>query len=72
MQYDPQTLVEKAGSALGVVEHRVSGDLGRFKEFIEGRGAETGAWRGDVARPPQAGETRHDLPDGGRPGDPLR
>ncbi|XVS66834.1 SRPBCC family protein [Actinosynnema sp. CA-299493] len=72
MEFDPQTLTEKAGAALGVVGHRVSGDLDRFKEFIEGRGAETGAWRGDVNRPPQAGETRHDLPDAGRPGDPLR
>ncbi len=25
------------------------GDLARFKEFIESRGAETGAWRGDVS-----------------------
>ncbi|MCC8248905.1 SRPBCC family protein [Saccharothrix luteola] len=72
MEYDPQTLTEKAGAAVGMVGHRVSGDLERFKEFIEGRGLETGAWRGDVSRPPQAGETRHDLPDAGRPGDPLR
>jgi hypothetical protein len=30
------------------VKHRVKGDLERFKSFIEGRGNETGAWRGDV------------------------
>jgi hypothetical protein len=28
----------------------VKGDLERFKEFIEGRGQETGAWRGEVAQ----------------------
>ncbi|WHT15937.1 SRPBCC family protein [Crossiella sp. CA-258035] len=56
MEYQPESLTEKAGAALGVVEHRVSGDLKRFKEFIEQRGAETGAWRGDVGRSPQQGE----------------
>ena len=34
--------------ALGVLERRVSGDLGRFKEFIEKRQAPTGAWRGEI------------------------
>jgi hypothetical protein len=33
-----------------MVEGRVKGDLQRFKEFIEQRGSETGAWRGDVPR----------------------
>lgn len=37
-----------AGDALGIVKHRIKGDLKNFKEFIESRGAETGAWRGDV------------------------
>jgi len=26
----------------------VQGDLERFKEFIESRGGETGAWRGEI------------------------
>jgi uncharacterized membrane protein len=56
MEYDPETLTEKAGSALGVVDRRVKGDLTRFKEFIESRGQETGGWRGDVPRSPQRGE----------------
>jgi uncharacterized membrane protein len=52
MDFEPQGVVEKAGAALGVVDHRVKGDLHRFKEFIESRsGAETGAWRGEVDRP---------------------
>lgn len=48
VNYDPQETSEKIGSALGVVSARVSGDLKRFKEFIENRGAATGAWRGEI------------------------
>jgi len=52
MDFDPQGLVEKAGSALGAVDHRVKGDLRRFKDYIEGRGGiESGGWRGHVDRP---------------------
>lgn len=56
MEYAPDTLTEKAGTALGVVGHRVQDDLGRFKEFIEHRGAETDGWRGEVDRAPQQDE----------------
>ncbi len=45
---EPEGLVENVGTALGFLERRVKGDLERFKEFIEGRGAETGGWRGEV------------------------
>ena len=48
IDYDPQGAMENVGSALGVVSRRVEGDLERFKEFIESRGSETGAWRGEV------------------------
>ena len=48
MEYDPEGILEKAGDALGVVKSRVKGDLERFKAFIESRGQETGAWRGEV------------------------
>ena len=48
LEYDPQGFVENAGDALGVVSLRVKGDLERFKEFIEKRGRETGAWRGQA------------------------
>jgi uncharacterized membrane protein len=48
LQYDPQGFVEKLGDALNVIERRVQGDLQRFKEFIESRPAETGAWRGEI------------------------
>jgi uncharacterized membrane protein len=48
LTYQPEGAVEKAGDALGVVSRRVEGDLERFKEFVESRGAETGAWRGEI------------------------
>jgi uncharacterized membrane protein len=48
IEYEPQNFVEKAGDALGIVKARVHGDLQRFKEFIESRGTETGAWRGEI------------------------
>jgi uncharacterized membrane protein len=48
LMYDPEGFVEKTGDALGVVSSRVGGDLERFKEFIENRGRETGAWRGTI------------------------
>ena len=48
IDYDPEGVVENVGDALGVVSRRVEGDLRRFKEFIESRGSETGAWRGEI------------------------
>ncbi len=48
VEYEPETVVEHAGAALGVVERRMKGDLERFKEFIESRGEATGAWRGKI------------------------
>ncbi len=53
MDFAPQGLVETVGDKLGILERRVRGDLVRFKSFIETRGTETGASRGDVAAPPQ-------------------
>ncbi len=51
MDYDPEGIVENLGDKLGFVSRRVEGDLERFKDFIEKRGAETGAWRGEVENP---------------------
>ncbi len=48
LDYEPEGMVEKVGDALGIVERRTKGDLERFKEFIESRGTETGAWRGKI------------------------
>lgn len=48
IEYEPEGMVEKTEDALRVVSQRVEGDLEGFKEFIESRGQETGAWRGTV------------------------
>ena len=48
LEYGPKGFVEQVGDATGPVTHRVRGDLKRFKDFIESRGRETGAWRGNV------------------------
>ncbi|MFB8189181.1 SRPBCC family protein [Microbacterium sp. NPDC055988] len=48
LDWAPEGLLEKIGSLVGAGGHAVKKDLQNFKEFIEGRGVETGAWRGDV------------------------
>jgi uncharacterized membrane protein len=48
MDWEAEGMAEKAGGALGFDSRRVQGDLDRFKEMIESRGGETGAWRGEV------------------------
>jgi len=51
LDFAPEGMVESVGDKLGFVSRRAAGDLERFKKFIEDRGGETGAWRGDVDRP---------------------
>ena len=60
LEVEPETALEKAGTALGVVRARVRGDLERFRDFVEARGAETGAWRGEIRdeAPTAAGASR--------------
>lgn len=48
LDYAPEVFAEGVADALGLVRRKAKGDLGRFKEFIEDRGAETGGWRGAV------------------------
>ncbi|TDQ46351.1 SRPBCC family protein [Actinorugispora endophytica] len=58
----PEGMVEKLGDKLGVVKSRAKGDMKRFKEFIEERGAAPeGGWRGEVR--PGRGEVRGDRPE---------
>jgi uncharacterized membrane protein len=49
MEFAPEGVGEKVADATNLVERRVQKDLERFKEYIESRGTETGAWRGSVA-----------------------
>ena len=48
LEAEPDGTAEKVGDALGVLKRRVKGDLERFRDMIEQRGAETGGWRGEV------------------------
>jgi uncharacterized membrane protein len=48
LDVEPEGLVETIGDKLGFVSKQAEGDLKRFKELIESRGVETGAWRGEV------------------------
>jgi hypothetical protein len=48
LTYELENIVEKAGDALGFVTWKVEHDLRRFRDFIESRGQETGAWRGEI------------------------
>ena len=48
LDIEPSGVVEKVGDAVGVPKRQVKGDLQRFKELIESRGTESGAWRGEV------------------------
>jgi uncharacterized membrane protein len=48
LQYDPEDFIDQAGDWLGFLDRTVQKDLDNFKEFIEARGEETGAWRGKI------------------------
>ena len=48
MAYEPQGATENVGDALGVLSRRVEKSVKQFKKYIESRGVEDGAWRGEV------------------------
>ncbi|AIR96573.1 SRPBCC family protein [Streptomyces glaucescens] len=48
MDFEPDGVAETVGDKLGFVKRQTKGDLERFKKYIEERGQETGAWRGQV------------------------
>jgi uncharacterized membrane protein len=45
---EPRDMVEKTGTALGVLDRQVKDDLKRFRDYIETHGQESGAWRGEI------------------------
>jgi uncharacterized membrane protein len=47
--YQTEGFVEAVGSAARLDRRRIQGDLVRFKELIEDRGRESGAWRQDIS-----------------------
>ncbi len=50
MDWEPEGAKQSLGAAVGADKRKVEGDLERFKEFVESRGTETGAWRGEVVQ----------------------
>jgi uncharacterized membrane protein len=48
LDWEIEGMMDQLGAALGADDRRVKTDLERFKEMIEARGEETGAWRGEV------------------------
>jgi carbon monoxide dehydrogenase subunit G len=48
LEYEPEGLVEKVGDSLNIIDRQATSDLEKFKNFIEAKGAATGAWRGEV------------------------
>lgn len=50
MDAEEEGAAQKVAGATGAVGRRISSDLDRFKELIESRGTESGAWRGSVDR----------------------
>jgi uncharacterized membrane protein len=52
LDFEPDGPIETAGTAVGVPARQVKDDLERFKKFMESRGRETGAWRGEIDQDP--------------------
>ena len=50
IDFEPEGLTETVADKVGVPERRINADLERFKELVESRGSESGAWRGEVPR----------------------
>jgi uncharacterized membrane protein len=48
LTWEPEGFVEAAADKIGVSDRAVKVDLEQFKDLIESRGVETGAWRGEV------------------------
>jgi uncharacterized membrane protein len=49
MDWAPEGVKEKLGSALGFDDRRVQGDLARFKGLVEANGG-SDSWRGEIPR----------------------
>lgn len=48
MDVEPADVAEKAADMTGILDRRTKGDMRRFKDYIEHRGGESGAWRGRI------------------------
>ncbi len=50
MFYEPTDAIESIGDAMGAVRMEAKSNLKKFKELIEQRGTESGAWRGTITQ----------------------
>ena len=50
MDYEPEGAMEAIGDAFGAVRMEARANLSNFKELLEKRGSETGAWRGKISQ----------------------
>lgn len=50
LEMEPEGVAETLADKAGMVSRATERDMKNFKEFVESRGAETGAWRGEVPR----------------------
>ena len=64
MRYHPDGLLEATGSAAGLDARRVRGDLERFRDLVESRGVESGAWRGEIHNSATRGEVHNGTEEG--------
>jgi uncharacterized membrane protein len=48
LTWETEGPAETVGDKVGIDDHGVKADLKRFRDLVERRGAETGAWRGEV------------------------
>ena len=48
LTWEPTGLVQAAADKVGASDRAIQVDLERFKELVESRGVESGAWRGEV------------------------
>ena len=57
MAFKPHGVIEKSGEMIGAMGSQIEHSLEGFKQYIEQRGAGSGAWRGRVSR----GQTQRDV-----------
>lgn len=65
IELESKGIARRAGGILGVADHVVHSLLTSFKEFTEGQGHETGAWRGEISKShvqPTEGRSRPEVP----------
>ena len=54
LAWESEGLMETLGGYLGADDRRVEGDLERFRELVEMRGATTSGWHGEIHEPDSA------------------